>query len=96
MTREPVGFVGLIIFSLVGIVVPGISRLNASSAWIVVAGRQVRGLKLVDEDAVDTLLSFLDERFTAEELTELLGITNDDIFDRFRDKILEYDWDEYL
>jgi len=61
-----------------------------------VAGRQVRGLKLVDEDAVDTLLSFLDERFTPEELTELLGITNDDIFDRFRDKILEYDWEEYL
>lgn len=59
-------------------------------------GRQVRGLKLVDEDAVDTLLAFLDERFTPDELTELLGITNDDIFDRFRDKILEYDWAEYL
>lgn len=60
------------------------------------AGKQVRGLKLVDEDAVDTLLSFLDERFTPEELTEILGVTNDDIFDRFRDKILEHDWAEFL
>lgn len=50
---------------------------------------------MVDEDAVDSLLSFLDERFTPEELAEELGITNDDIFDRFRDKILEHDWDEY-
>lgn len=51
---------------------------------------------MVDEDAIDTLLSFLDERFTPEELTELLGLTNDDLFDKFRERILEYDWDEYL
>ena len=61
-----------------------------------VAGKRELVRKLVDEDAVDTLLSFLDERFTPEELTEELGLTNEEIFDRFRDKILEHDWTEYL
>jgi len=51
---------------------------------------------LVDEDLLQTVCDYLDERFTPEELTEILGLTNDDILDRFRDKVLELDWQEYL
>lgn len=87
---------GPITFSPVGIVGRSTSRHSASNVPIVVDGRQERGQRLVDEDTVETLIAFLDERFTPEELTEVLGITNDDIFDRFRDKILEHDWSDYL
>lgn len=50
---------------------------------------------MIDGAAVDDLIAFLDEKFTPEELVEELGVTNDDIFDKFLDKILEHNWDEY-
>jgi len=96
MTKALVEFVDQIIFNQEVIVVPNTLRHKDFNAKIVVVGKQVRGLKLVDEDVVEILLSFLDERFTPEELTELLNITNDEIFDRFRDKILEHNWKEYF
>ena len=51
---------------------------------------------MLDNDKVDALLVLLRDRFTPEELCEILGLTVDDLFDRFTDEILTTDWDEHV
>ena len=51
---------------------------------------------MLDPDQVIALHDKLDDRFTAEELCEVLGLTVNDLFDAFFDKVVEINWDEYL
>lgn len=47
---------------------------------------------MVDGQAVADLRAILTDRFTPEELIELLNVTTADVFDRFLDECLEVDW----
>lgn len=51
---------------------------------------------MLDQDKVNDLYIALEDKLTAEELCELLGLTVEDLFDKFTDEILEIDWDEVL
>lgn len=59
-------------------------------------GRLERGLKLLDQETVDELLAQIDDRFTADEILEILCVTTDDVFDKFYDRILKVNWSEFL
>jgi len=45
---------------------------------------------------VDELFNQLNDRFTAEELCEVLGLTVEDLFNEFLERIVEIDWSEYV
>lgn len=51
---------------------------------------------MLDNEKVNELLLILQDRFTAEELCEILGLTVEDLFDKFTDEILRTDWTEVL
>jgi len=51
---------------------------------------------LLDQSQVDQLRATLADRFTPEELIELLNVTTEDVFDRFVDQCLELDLEEIL
>lgn len=51
---------------------------------------------MLDETAVDELKFFICDRLTPEELIEALGVSTADVFERFRDEILELDMSEVL
>lgn len=51
---------------------------------------------MLDPEQVLQLIKKLDDRFTAEELCEILNLTVDDMVDAFFDKIVEVNWDEFL
>jgi len=49
-----------------------------------------------DNEYIEDLNKVLNDRYTAEELCELLGLTLDDLFYKFLDEVLEVDWEEIL
>jgi antitoxin component of RelBE/YafQ-DinJ toxin-antitoxin module len=51
---------------------------------------------MLDEGQIEHLRSVLNDRFTAEEVCEALGLTVDDLFDNFQDKVLRTNWSELL
>lgn len=51
---------------------------------------------MLDDDYVDQLRAMLTDRFTAEEVVEILGLEVEDIFERFLDECLRTPWMEYL
>jgi hypothetical protein len=59
-------------------------------------GPLVNERKLLDLDNVEFLREELRERFSPEEVCEILKLTVDDLFEMFRDEILEVDWEEWL
>lgn len=44
----------------------------------------------------DLLKSQLCDRFTPDELVELLGVTTEEVFNKFLDECIEKDWSEHL
>jgi hypothetical protein len=51
---------------------------------------------MLDSDRVDGLLVLLRDRFTPEELCEILGLSVDDLFNSFIDDVLKTNWDQHL
>lgn len=51
---------------------------------------------MLDEDRVSAIRAILCDRFTAEELVELLCLSTEQVFDRFVDECLELDLEEVL
>lgn len=51
---------------------------------------------MLDVERVNELRSVLADRFTAEELCEILGLTPEDIIDKFTEEVMGTDWDEHL
>ena len=49
-----------------------------------------------DNEYVSDLNKMLNDRYTAEDLCEILGLTLDDLFYKFTDEVLEVDWSEIL
>lgn len=49
-----------------------------------------------DNEYIDDLNKVLNDRYTAEELCEILGLTVDALFYKFIDEIVEVDWSEIL
>lgn len=47
---------------------------------------------MLDYSNVENLLAAIDDKYTPEELVEILGLTNQDVFDKFLDEILETNW----
>ena len=95
-TKESAELAGLTIFNCVVGLERSITRHAGCSALIVAVGQLERRLRLVDSERVEALLAAIDERYTPEELGEILFINNEDLFDKFLDLILERDWDELL
>jgi hypothetical protein len=46
---------------------------------------------MLDNESVDAWKQLLCNRFTAEELIELLGVSVEEVFERFLDECLELD-----
>jgi hypothetical protein len=44
---------------------------------------------MLDDDLADDFLKLIADRYTPDEIVELLGLTEWDIIEAFRDKILE-------
>ena len=56
-----------------------------------------RIIEMIDDDSVNELRSLILDRFTAEELCEILQLETEDIFDRFMEECLSrVDWSEHL
>lgn len=74
------------------------SRLSASNAKIAEHGLLVneRRCDVLDEEQVDNLVTKINDMFTPEEVTEILGVTVNQLLDKFRDEALEIDWDLVL
>lgn len=51
---------------------------------------------MLDQDRIDYLHDALSDRFTAEELCEILHLSVNDIFVAFLDDVLKIDWSELL
>jgi hypothetical protein len=51
---------------------------------------------MLDQEQLDQLNKLLNDRFSAEEICEILNLTVDDLFDKFIDEILEVNWEELL
>jgi hypothetical protein len=62
----------------------------------VVRGLKVREPKLLDQTVVDELKAALCDRYTPEELIEILGVNSETVFDKFLDEFLELDLEEVL
>lgn len=50
-----------------------------------------RKRKLLDQATINELRALLADRYTPEELIELLGVSTEQVFDRFLDEVLELD-----
>lgn len=48
---------------------------------------------MIDEAAVDLFIKMICDRYSPEELIELLGVSTADICQRFYDEVLELDID---
>lgn len=46
----------------------------------------------MDIELIEEYLDHLDDRYTAEELVELLGLSTRDILERFREECIELKW----
>lgn len=51
---------------------------------------------MLNDDVTEELRAILIDRFTSEELIEILGIDVGRLFDVFTDEVLEVDWSEEL
>jgi hypothetical protein len=51
---------------------------------------------MLDDDRVDELRAMIIDRYTPEELIEILGVPTEEVFERFRDECLNTDWEELL
>lgn len=51
---------------------------------------------MLDGDTVASLRDAIIDRFSAVEFVELLDLDVGQIFDRFIEESLDFDWDEYL
>lgn len=51
---------------------------------------------MLDEDHVGQLRTMLIDRFTAEELCEILELTIEDLFEHYIEECLRVDWSEHL
>lgn len=49
---------------------------------------------MLDESAVEHRRAVLCDRFTPDELIELLGVSVEEVFERFRDECLELSWED--
>ena len=59
-------------------------------------GKREGRKKLLDQDSVNQLCEMISDRFTAEELVEILGLTTEDVFNRYIEECLRVDWSEHL
>lgn len=48
---------------------------------------------VLDDDQVNELNQRINDRFTAEEVCEILGLTVTQLLDKFQDEVLEVDWE---
>jgi hypothetical protein len=73
-------------------------RLSGFNVNRVGHGQPVSGRKcdMLDQEQLDQLNKLLNDRFSAEEICEILNLTVDDLFDKFIDEILEVNWEELL
>jgi len=46
----------------------------------------------MDIELIEEYLNHLEDKFTAEELVELLGLETRDIIERFREECIELKW----
>lgn len=92
--------VGLTTYIIEGSAGLSCSRLSGSNANSADRGQPESGLRLTnmsaDNEYIEDLNKVLNDRYTAEELCELLGLTLDDLFYKFLDEVLEVDWEEIL
>lgn len=51
-------------------------------------------MTMLDREKLEQLKARLKDRYTAVELCELLGLTEDDLLEMFEDAVMERDWDE--
>ena len=51
---------------------------------------------MIDEDSVNQLRDMIMDRFTPDELCEILNLETEDVFDRFTEECLRTDWSEWL
>lgn len=51
---------------------------------------------MLDNESVNQLGAMICNRFTADELCEILGLEAEDIFERFIEECLRTDWSEHL
>lgn len=45
---------------------------------------------MIDREILEEFKLSLKDKYTAEELVEILGITEDDILEMFEDKVIEF------
>jgi len=51
---------------------------------------------MIDDEWIDQLNKTLNDRYTVDELCEILKLSVDDLFYKFLDEILEVNWEELL
>lgn len=51
---------------------------------------------MLDDDQVSQLRAMIMDRFTAEELCDILQLEVEDLFDRFASECLEVEWSDHL
>jgi len=51
---------------------------------------------VIDETAFDELIALISDRFTPDELCEILSLNTKDILEQFREECLQVDWSEHL
>jgi hypothetical protein len=90
--------VGLIISKCVAGAEPNSLRHEDSSAKIVAHGAQEPELRceVVDQERINELRAIVSDRFTPDELIDLLDVPTVEVFDRFVDECLEIDWELVL
>lgn len=52
--------------------------------------------KMIDDYKLEALCAMLCDRLTPEELIEYLGVSTQDVFERFLDECVEIDWSKVL
>jgi hypothetical protein len=51
---------------------------------------------VVDQERINELRAIVSDRFTPDELVDLLDVPTAEVFDRFVDECLEIDWELVL
>jgi hypothetical protein len=51
---------------------------------------------MLDGSQVDDLCMMLSDRYSPEELIEVLGVTTQDVFERFMEECIEIDWSKVI
>jgi hypothetical protein len=50
-------------------------------------------MTMLDRERLEELKARLKDKYTAVELCELLGLTEDDLLEQFEEQVMEVDWD---